>query len=234
YFKSFMPGIKTVVIGNGICKTRFGPDLLTEEEKDQTRKTLGLQPSDKVILYVGRMAKEKRVLELFHVLIPLLQEQPQCKALFVGSGPSLEAMIRAAERSNLQNQVTFTGTVDWEQIHRLYSIADVFVTASLSEVHPMTLLEASTCGLPIIARRDDSCIDLVEDDCNGYLVDSDRQIATKLSETVNDENRLLAFSKNALFWADRFSAKAHVEKLESLYQQIKGLNHAQDRVHRCR
>jgi 1,2-diacylglycerol 3-alpha-glucosyltransferase len=220
YFKSFMPHIRTVIIGNGVCKTRFRPTLLTREEKTEARQALGIQPSDKVIIYVGRMAKEKRVLELFSVLAPLLKRCPQYKALFVGRGPSCRHMIKEAKRCNLREQTVFTGYVNWGQMHKMYSISDVFVTASLSEVHPVTLIEASICGLPIVARCDSSYVDLIQDGYNGFLVDSDRQIAKRLSEILGDETKLLEFSENGLIVSDKFNAETHVDKLESLYQQV--------------
>jgi 1,2-diacylglycerol 3-alpha-glucosyltransferase len=217
---SSVPHVRTVVVGNGICKTRFYPSPMTKEDKAQARKALGIQSSDKVIIYVGRIAKEKRVLRLLDVLTPLLRKHPHYRALFVGCGPSYKHMIKATARKGVCQQAIFAGSVRWEQIYRLYSIADVFVTASLSEVHPMTLIEASMCGLPIVARRDDGSVDLVKGDYNGYLVDSDRQLAERLSELLSDEAKLLEFSRNGLILSERFNAEAHVEKLESLYQQM--------------
>jgi 1,2-diacylglycerol 3-alpha-glucosyltransferase len=215
-----MPSIRTVVIGNGVCKTRFNPGFLTREEKDRTRNALGIRSSDKVILYVGRIAKEKRVLELLNVLTPLLQKHPWYKAVFVGNGPSYTQMLNATSNNNGLRQVILTGYVNWEHIYKLYSIADVFVTASLSEVHPMTLIEASMCGLPIVARRDESYVELIEDGYNGYLVDSDRQIAERVSEILCDETKRLTFSKNGLILSDKFNTETQVEKIESLYQHV--------------
>jgi 1,2-diacylglycerol 3-alpha-glucosyltransferase len=220
YFKSFLPSLRTVVIGNGVCKSRFRPNPVSREERDQRRKALGIQPSDKVILYVGRIAREKRVLELFRVLAPLLQKHPHYKAMFVGCGPSYAQLIRATTENNIHRQAIFPGTIQWEQIHTYYLLADVFVTASLSEVHPMTVIEASMCGLPIVARRDTSYVELIRDSENGYLVDSDRQIAEKLVEILGDEAKLLTMSQNGLILSDQFNAEEHVKKVESLYQQV--------------
>ena len=220
YFKVVAPHTRTVVIANGVCRTRFQPSPVTREERERIRSRLGLQPSDKVVIYVGRMAKEKRALELLGILIPLLQKQPDYKALFVGCGPACEPMISVAKKNHVQKQVNLVGYVEWERIHQLYSIADLFVTASLSEVHPLTLIEASMCGLPIVARRDDSFADLVIDGYNGYLVDSDQQIADRLSEVLGEKSKLLWFSKNGLALADRFDAEGHVDKFESLYQEM--------------
>jgi 1,2-diacylglycerol 3-alpha-glucosyltransferase len=220
YYRSFLPHIGTVVIGNGVCRDRFQPDPLTGEEKRQTREILGIQPADKVIIYVGRMAKEKRAWELLGALIPLLQQHPQYKVLFVGRGPSYKQMIAAVKENAVSEQTIFTGYVDWQHMHKLYSVADVFVTASLSETHPMTLIEAAMCGLPIVARRDDAYADLVEDGYNGYLVDSDRQIAERVSQILDDESRRLELSQHGPIVAGRFSAEAHVAKIESLYTTV--------------
>ena len=84
----------------------------------------------------------------------------------------------------------------------------------------MTLIEASMCGLPIIARRDEGFVDLIKNDYNGYTVDSDQQIAEMLSEILCDETRLFRFSKNGLALSDKFNTETHVEKLEALYQQV--------------
>ncbi len=228
YFRSFMPRAKQavhsgfcsnriVVIGNGVCRARFNSGLFTREEIEDARRDRGIEPSDKVIIYVGRMAQEKRAVELLDALKPLLQKYLHYKALFVGRGSSLERMRSAVERAGLHRQVIFTGYVDWEEIPKLYALADVFVTASLSENHPMTLIEAAMCGLPIVARRDDSYVDLVRDGHSGYLVDADSQLAMKLKELLRDEAKLCTFSQNALLTADKFDIETHVAKMERLY-----------------
>ncbi len=220
YFTSFLPAISTVVIGNGVSKKRFHPDRLTQAEKTHTRNTIGIDVSDKVMLYVGRIAQEKRVVELLNALKPLLQKNPQYKAVFTGNGPAYRTMLYAAKKHNVRQQIIFTGYVDWDRIHTLYSIADIFVTASLSENHPMTLLEASMCGLPLVARRDESYYELIEDGYNGYLVDSDQQIAARAADILNSQTQWQAFSQNALRISEKFTTEIHVKKIETLYRQV--------------
>jgi 1,2-diacylglycerol 3-alpha-glucosyltransferase len=220
YFRSFAPHARTVPIGNGIDRARFRPGLLTEEGRAQARQALGLQPADRVILYAGRLAKEKRVVELLSTLIPLLREHPHTKVLLVGAGPAHRRLRQAAEKGRVRDQVVLAGYVGWEQISRLYSLADLFVTASLSEMHPLTLIEAAMCGLPIVARRDDAYTDLVRDGDNGYLVDSDRQIADRAAKLLDDETELHRLGRNGLALSDRLSAQSHVDKVEALYCQV--------------
>jgi len=138
-------------------------------------------------------------------------------------------MIDAARDDIVRGRVVFTGSVEWKQIHKLYSMADVFVTASLSENHPMTLIEASVSGLPIIARRGDGVADFIEEGYNGYMVDSDRHVTERESELLGDECRRLEFSRNGRNFSDRFNPETHVEKLESLYQQVRKQPPTQER-----
>ena len=72
-----------------------------------------------------------------------------------------------------------------------------FLTASLSEVHPMTLIEAAMSGLPIVARWDDSFANLVKHGQNGYLVGSDAELATRAFELIHEDEQRQRFSEQS-------------------------------------
>ncbi|MGC9333850.1 MAG: glycosyltransferase [Anaerolineae bacterium] len=220
YFKAFVPGVKAVVIGNGVDPTDFRPQCRSQEQEALTRRALGLSPTDQVILYAGRIAPEKRVVELLEALSLLLQAHPRARLLFVGSGPADQDLAVAVERHGLSRQVILVGKVHWPQMHWFYSLAHVFVTASLSEMQPMTLIEATLCGLPIVARRDPAYTGLVRDDENGYLVASDRELAATAMDLLQDESRRQRLSENARLLSETFSAKRYAGQLERLYSQV--------------
>jgi 1,2-diacylglycerol 3-alpha-glucosyltransferase len=220
YFQTFLPRLDAVVIGNGVNPIHFRPQPLTREQETSTRQALGLCPTDQVVLYAGRIAQEKRVVELFHALVPLLRARSQAKVLFVGNGPAQRDLAAAVERSRLGPQVVLVGKVEWQQMYRFYSLAHLFVTASLSEMHPMTLIEASLCGLPIVARQDPAYADLILDEYNGYVVPSDQSIATRARDLLDDEEKRQRFSANARALSQEFNAENHVRQLEALYRQM--------------
>lgn len=222
YLRDFLPRLQTVVIPNGVSTTRFDLRTLTDADIAATRAALGLAPTDTVGLYVGRLSEEKRVLALLTALTPLLQQQPQLKALFVGRGPAYAALEQQAAQARLSAQVLLPGYMPWEQMRALYAVGSVFVTASLSEVHPMTVIEAAMCGLPIIARRDLAYADLVQDGYNGYQVDTDDQLAARLAGLLADDARRAAFAHHSRTLATQFSSAAHVERLEHLYASYIG------------
>lgn len=221
HFRAFLPGVHTVVIGNGISRSHFQPQSPAEEEAASTRQRLGVCPTDEVLLYAGRIAREKRVIELFEALAPLLRARPDAKLLLVGSGPEERHLAAAAARSGLTRQVILAGKVEWQQMHRYYSLAHLFVTASLSEMQPMTLIEAAFCGLPVVARRDAAYDGLVCDKVNGYLVPSDRELAPSVLNLLQDEGKRQRFSENARALPETLSADRHVTQLEALYRKVR-------------
>ncbi len=220
YVAACAPELPTVVIGNGVSQEWFRLDWVTQENRDRACAGLGIDSTDRVILYVGRLAQEKRVLALFDALRPLLCADAGCRALFVGAGPERDALADAARAAGLNQQMLLPGVVDWERMVEIYAISDAFVTASLSEIHPMTLIEAAMCGLPIVARRDISFSGLVLDGSTGFLVDSDREIAGKLAVILQNEMTRRDFAANAQALSAQFTVEAHVDWLEGLYQQF--------------
>lgn len=220
YFQTFVSNLNAVVIGNGVSRTHFLSQTLTKEQEASIRQALGLCSTDQVILYAGRIAREKRVVELLDALAPLLRAEPQIKILFVGDGPADCDLATAVRRNRVCSQVVLAGKVEWRQMHRFYTLAHLFVTASLSEMHPMTLIEASLCGLPIVARRDPAYASLVHDNYNGYLVASDQAITARVLDLLHDEGKRQKFAENARALAEEFSAENHVTQLEALYRQM--------------
>lgn len=220
YFKQLRPDLNCVVINNGINVQKFKSSVIQENEILQLRNEFGLQQTDKLLIFVGRIGQEKRVLELFEQTSKIISTHDDVKMIFVGEGPELPVLRAKAAKMGLEKSFIFTGFVNWELVYRLYSISDIFVTASTSEVHPMTMIEASMCGLPLIARKDDSYMDLVIEEENGFLVDTDEQLGEKIELLLTDDTMRKSFSETSLEYSSKFTAEIHVEKMEKLYKKI--------------
>lgn len=218
YVKGCAPFAATRVIPNGILPGRFCPDQPGGALRASGRAVLGLGPGERVVLYAGRLAPEKRVLALLDALRPLLASDPCVRAVFAGAGPQAVALAAAARSLRLDQPVLLPGPVRWEDMPRLYALADVFATASLSEIHPMTLIEAAASGLPAVARTDPSMTGLILDGFNGFLVDSDADITDRLAELLHDDDTRRASGLNAAALSARLTVCAHVDRLEALYR----------------
>jgi 1,2-diacylglycerol 3-alpha-glucosyltransferase len=220
YFEKLTPKIPITVINNGIDVFKFKSSEITASEIVQIRKEFNLKKNDKLLIFVGRIGKEKRVSELFDAVVPILNDSSDVKMIFVGDGPDLNDLIKKAKSLNLEDKFIFTGFVNWDVVYRLYSIANIFITTSLSEVHPMTLIEATMCGLSVVVRKDDSYMDLCKNGVNGYLVDSEDELTEKVKYIIGDNALLKKFSKASLEISKLFTAEKHVEKAEKLYKRV--------------
>jgi glycosyltransferase involved in cell wall biosynthesis len=109
-----------------------------------------------VLLYVGRMAGNKRIIDLVRALPLIRQRHPDTVLLLVGDNTTLPYMGVVAEaraeavRLGCADQVIFTGPVDHSQLHRYYNTCDVYVTSSLHEGFCVPVIEAMACGRPAV------------------------------------------------------------------------------------
>ncbi|RPJ05402.1 MAG: glycosyltransferase, partial [Spirochaetaceae bacterium] len=112
------------------------------------------------------------------------------------------------------------GFVDWTEIHTLYAFSRIFVSASLSEMHPMTYIEATMSGIPLVTRKDDSCMDLVLDGKSGYLAETDSGMAQRVDELLSDRKKLESFGKASLENSLNFIAEYNVNGVLAVYKIV--------------
>jgi 1,2-diacylglycerol 3-alpha-glucosyltransferase len=190
YIGGIVPGALIRIIPNGVDRERIGLLIPSGTERERLRESVGLREHDFVLIFVGRIGAEKRVFELLETVLAATKDDRRVRLLVVGDGPALPALTRKAAAGPGSDAIRFTGAVPWESVITYYSIADAFLTVSLSEVHPMTVIEAIVCGLPVIARRDTCFTDLVHDGENGFLVNDDRAAVGKILELARDRGLL--------------------------------------------
>ncbi|MCR5253838.1 MAG: glycosyltransferase [Treponema sp.] len=222
YYKQpdMIPQVPSVIIPNSIDSSKFLAEHATEEEKLALRKQLGIAKDDIMLLFVGRIGEEKRVIELLSVFQHVTKKNPKIKAVLVGNGPAYEELVYAARDEILEKKIFFTGFVDWQKVHTYYETADIFVTTSLSEMHSMTILEAQMTGLPLVLRKDDSYLDSVYNGQNGYLCDSEREMEKRILELANDTRKREQFSRRSLEITKKFTIESHVKKTLKVYEEV--------------
>lgn len=222
YYKQpdMIPQVPSVIIPNSIDATKFMSEHATEQEKLDLRRQLGIDKDDIMLLFVGRIGEEKRVIELLQLFKNVTQKNPQIKAVLVGNGPAYDELIYSAQTQILEKKIIFTGFVDWQQVHTYYETADIFVTASLSEMHSMTILEAQLTGLPVVLRKDDSYLDSVYNGQNGYLCDTEREMEKRILELARDKKKRESFSRRSLEVTKKFTIETHVKKTIKVYEEV--------------
>jgi len=168
---------------NGVDTNRFRP--ATSEERARLRCDLQWPERDPVIVFVGFFSRDKRPDLLFRAWSRLAAEGLLSKLVYIGATAStyfeidrsMAAQIRAeAARLGRADDVLFVEAT--HAVDRYLRAADVFVLSSVREAHPVALLEAMSCGLPVIASRLPGSTDvIIEDGVNGCLVPPDDEAA---------------------------------------------------------
>lgn len=174
-------------------------------------------PEDKtVLLYLGRMAKEKNVEQLIDRVAAA--KRRDAVLLLVGDGPDREEILEHAKECGVET--IFTGMVPHSETPDYYRLGDVFVTASTSETQGLTCFEALAAGLPVLCRKD-PCVDgVIEDGVNGWQYEDTEGFTAALAALCGDRERREAMSRAARASSERFSAEAFGAAAEKLYREV--------------
>ncbi|MCQ2802761.1 MAG: glycosyltransferase family 4 protein [Bacilli bacterium] len=149
-------------------------------------------------IIVAHMSEWKNHKLLFDVVGELKKEGKDLTVLCVGDGELLEQNKQYSQDSGLANLVTFVGAVNDCSLY--YNESKIFILTSLFEGNPMTILEAMSFGLPIIAPRVGGIPDVVTDNVNGFVfeVNNRVELKEKMQKLISDNELYDAFSKNNL------------------------------------
>ena len=174
-------------------------------------------PSEKITaIYVGRLASEKRILFLLDRFAQACQTTPQLHLLLLGDGLQRQEVTARIAQPDLQPHVTDYGWIPYDQIGRYLTAADFFITASLSEVHPLTVLEAMTAGLPIAAPPADWVRDCVPDSAGLFTTD----LADNIAKLAQDHTLRQQMGHAAQEASIPFDIENTTQQTITLYQHV--------------
>jgi len=207
------------VVPTGVPLGLFAPG-----DRARARAVLGLAPTDRILLYVGRLDREKNVELLLDAFWLVVEVVPQARLLFVGQGtegPRLRARARAAPAGD---RISFVGVKPWETLPDYYRAADLFCFASQTETQGLALAEAQACGLPAVVGAAPGVEEVVKDGESGHLVKPDPlALAEATIGLLLDPARRRAMGVRAREVAIRqFDAERQTRRLTALYTRLLG------------
>ena len=216
-------GGRVRVIPNGVDTERYRP--ASPEEKSGLRAELGW-PEGLLLLYVGRLAVEKRLAAFLEVFSRFLATPPgaggrPAVVALVGSGPEESNLRLAVARFELEGKVLLSPPT--ERIERCYRAADAFILPSISEGLSNALLEAMASGLPVLGTRVGGTREAVSDGVAGLLFDppDDGALLRHLGALRADPalcSRLGAAARAQAL--ERYSLAAVAERTRKLYNEL--------------
>lgn len=208
------------IIPTGIDIKLFRKSNYTPEEILELKKEIGLEPSNPVVLFVGRIAKEKSIDVIINAMPKLLEQLPQAKLVIVGDGPKKNELEKLADTLQISENVLFLGAKPWKEIGKYYQLGDVFVSASITETQGLTFAEAMASGVTVVAKKDESLEGIVQDEQTGILFEEDEELAQKLYDILTDTQKRNRLSEASLQIIESLSVEAFAKNVESLYQDV--------------
>lgn len=180
---------KIVFIPNGVDINKF----YKPAERQELEKFLGENlTGKKVILTSGRLAKRKGVAWFISEVMPKLSEN--MLYVVVGDGPDNENIKNAIEKSGLAERVKMLGYIQDADRNLLFNASDIFVQPNIKiegdmEGFGISVIEAASCKIPVIASRLEGLQDAIKDGENGFLVESENAGAwvNKINEILSDD-----------------------------------------------
>ena len=193
---------------------------LTEEERKQKRKDLGIPEDALVLLNLGRLGTEKNLTEVVELFAQTRAHNDRLYLLIVGDGPARKELEETAENLKVQQYVIFTGMVAPEEVHSYYQLGDVFVSASTSETQGLTYVEAAANGLPLLCRKD-PCLDgVLVEGRNGWEYEAEEEFCEILDALLDHPEICDAAGAQSEQIASTFDKSNFAEQIEDIYETV--------------
>lgn len=185
-----------------------------------SKKTGRDRTENYVFINVARMSSVKNQILLLKAFKLAYQKNKKIKLLLVGDGPMRSELEEFINKDGLHGVVKMVGRCN--DVENQLKKADCFVLTSKYEGLPMSVLEAMSCGLPIVSTNVGGISDVVVDNHNGFLCSGDeRMISSKMLEIAGSKEKQKAFSKNSLNMSKKYDLKKMVKEYERLYENHK-------------
>ncbi len=201
---------KIEIVPTGIDLARFGGG-----RRDEALRTrAGLNEGDRLVLFVGRLAKEKNLELLLRALAAVRDES--LKLVVAGDGPVRHELERKARELGVASRTRFLGAVARTDLPNLYASADAFVMPSTTETQGLVLAEALAAGAYVIAADAPQNRDVLGE--TGLLVPGTVEAFARALGTIG--TRTAGAAADARATALRFSLQGQLDRMQSLYDDL--------------
>jgi glycosyltransferase involved in cell wall biosynthesis len=170
---------------NPVDVNEFTP--LPDQDRNALRAKLDIPRDSCVIVFVGRLAPEKRLPSLIRAFARLNAELPECLLVLIGDGAERNALESLAQQTGARG-IRFAGRVPVDSVRRWVQASDIFALVSYREGLPCSLIEAMAAGLPSVVSDIPATRQLVTHGESGFLCEpgNEDQIAAMMAQLVRD------------------------------------------------
>jgi 1,2-diacylglycerol 3-alpha-glucosyltransferase len=208
------------IVPTGIDFSRFQRTSLDAHKLAEV-KNRWILPGEKVLLSLGRVAKEKSMDVILKGFAKVIQSgEDHIRLLMVGDGPDRHGLIELANQLGISNKVSFVGAVPILEVPYYYQLADVFVSASLTETQGLTFMEAMVSDRLVLCRFDENLAELIRHQQTGFIFSDEedfvRQVKTIFNLTKEKRETIKGDVATAV---NRYSLPNFYQNLIEVYQR---------------
>lgn len=208
------PGEKTIVVPNSVDTTTFRPN-----QRNILKERWGI--TGPIVLFVGRLVKDKGVDVLLRAFQESLVNAPGSKLVIVGKGPEERSLHRLQRKLGLK-PVYFLGRVQREEMCHIYPGCDILVLPSLYEPFGNVVLEAMATGLPVIGSNIGGMADVITQGVTGYQIapGNIKELSKHMISLLTDTRLRSGMSRAAREAAEKkFDDVVVARAVEKIYQK---------------
>lgn len=189
--------------------------------REEARTEIGAKSDAKLLLYVGRLAREKNLILLFRAVNKILAERKDVQLWLVGDGPDMENCKRTVRQIGIGDHVVFIGSVPRTNVDKYYASADVFVFPSTTETQGLVIGEALSYGLPVVAVKGGGASIMLENGETGFIVNNEPlEFANSVLMLLSNPALWGRISTNARKSSRQWTFRDMAESVLEVYEQV--------------
>lgn len=219
HLKKMNINLPTYVIPTGVDLNKFNQKL-TSEEENKLKSDLNISDNAKILVYIGRIAKEKNMDELIEFIPDLVLKDKDIVLIICGEGPYMKHLKNKINELNIKNHVRLTGVIQPKDTYKYYHLAKIFVSSSTCETQGITYMEALASSLPLVCRYDESLDNVIENGYNGFAYNTKREFIDYILKILDMSEDYEMLKNNAFKTSKKFSKEKFAENIETVYLDI--------------
>jgi glycosyltransferase involved in cell wall biosynthesis len=175
---------------------------------------------DKVLISVGRLAKEKNWHLLLEAAAAVMQDIPNTRLVILGDGEERDSLQKRAQELGIAERVELPGSVPFADVPKHLFAADLFCFASVTETQGLVTLEAMAADLPVVAVAGSGTSDVITHEVEGLLTENDGQaLAQAIIRALQDDDLRQSMREAAKAKARTYDMKRQAQRLTAVYEQ---------------